>query len=48
VNTKTYRRELARRKARYAARGYASDRRPAAVREDRGAIKRLMRVLKDR
>jgi hypothetical protein len=45
MNDKTSRREQASRKARFAPRGSASDRRPAAVREDRGAVRRIMRAL---
>jgi len=33
-------------KARYGPRGGISDRRPAAVREDRGAAKRLLRIVR--
>jgi hypothetical protein len=44
---KTTRREEARRRARFAPRGGVSDRRPVAVREDRGQARRLVRVLLD-
>jgi len=43
--SKAERREQQRRKARFAPRGVASDRRPAAVREDRGAVRRIRRAL---
>jgi hypothetical protein len=33
-------------KARYGPRGGASDRRPAVVREDRGAARRLLRIVR--
>jgi hypothetical protein len=42
--SKSDRREQARRKARFGPRGGMSDRRPAAVREDRGAARRLVRL----
>ena len=42
---KASRRESARFKARYGPRGGVSDRRPAAVRTDRGAIRRLRKAM---
>jgi hypothetical protein len=45
VNTRAVRRERARFKARYGPRGGVSDRRPAAVRTDRGAVRRLRKAL---
>jgi hypothetical protein len=45
LNTKAVRRERARFKARYGPRGGVSDRRPAAVRSDRGAVRRLRKAL---
>ena len=45
MDTKAARRERARFKARYGPRGGVSDRRPAAVRSNRGAIRRLRKAL---
>jgi hypothetical protein len=45
MDSKAARRERARFKARYGPRGGMSDRRPAAVRSDRGAIRRLRKAL---
>jgi hypothetical protein len=42
---KARRREHARYKARYGPRGGVSDRRPAVVRDDRGAVRRLRKAM---
>jgi hypothetical protein len=41
---KSERREQANRKARFAPRGHATDNRPAAVRENRGLVRKLARM----
>jgi hypothetical protein len=45
VEGKAGRRERARFKARYGPRGSVSDRRPAAVRNDHGAVRRLRKAI---
>jgi hypothetical protein len=45
---KSLRRAAKRLKARYGPRGGASDRRPEAVREDRGGARRLVRIIRER
>jgi hypothetical protein len=45
VEGKAERRDRARFKARYGPRGSVSDRRPAAVRDDRGAVRRLRNAI---
>jgi hypothetical protein len=45
VGERARRRDRARFKARYGPRGGVSDRRPAAVRNDRGAVRRLRKVV---
>jgi hypothetical protein len=44
--SKSLRREAKRLRARFAPRGGVSDRRPAAVREDRGAAHRLVKLIR--
>jgi hypothetical protein len=45
VGEKARRRDSARFKARYGPRGSVADRRPAAVRNDRGAVRRLRKAI---
>ena len=45
VEGKAERRDRARFKARYGPRGSVSDRRPVAVRDDRGSVRRLRKAI---